>query len=330
MNQQLQLISLAAEINTLHDSAQQAAMTAVQYAAKCGEKLIQAKNACAHGEWSLWLKDNCRLSQNQSAKYMKLFREMPNLLNSPSTVNFTGIEAAIAYLSASDDVKAEVDASTEPVTERLINDLKKQHSEALQQKAEVEQRAEGWRKQYLSERDAKRALEANPTTVEVEVMPPDYEATKQAAAKLAADLAKAEARAKLEQEQAQKLEAELLAIEERKKADITAGVSKALADYDQEIQLKQRALEDVKRREEEARQRYNRITEQISAAQMRTKCLTSAKDHLVALSADIYDAFDGVDSLTADEVREWRKIANALQDGVAVLNNVLGVKREAA
>ena len=330
MNQQLQLISLAAEINTLHDSAQQAAMTAVQYAAKCGEKLIQAKAACAHGEWLPWLEKNCRVSRMQASKYMRLSKEMPELSNVKSTLHFTGIEAAMAYLTAPEEVKAEVDTSAEPVTEKLIKQLKADHEKTLQQKAEVEQRAEGWRKQYLSERDAKRALEANPTTVEVEVMPPDYEATKQAAAKLAADLAKAEARAKLEQEQAQKLEAELLAIEERKKADITAGVSKALADYDQEIQLKQRALEDVKRREEEARQRYNRITEQISAAQMRTKCLTSAKDHLVALSADIYDAFDGVDSLTADEVREWRKIANALQDGVAVLNNVLGVKREAA
>lgn len=132
-------------------------MTAVQYAAKCGEKLIQAKAACAHGEWALWLKDNCRLSQNQSAKYMKLFREIPSLSNSPSTVNFTGIEAAIAYLSASEEVKAEVDSSTEPVTEKLINDLKRQHSEEEAKAKEQSDRAEEWRKQYLTERDAKRA-----------------------------------------------------------------------------------------------------------------------------------------------------------------------------
>ena len=37
------VVTLATEINLLHESAQQAAMTAVQYAAKCGEKLIQAK-----------------------------------------------------------------------------------------------------------------------------------------------------------------------------------------------------------------------------------------------------------------------------------------------
>lgn len=327
-NQQLQLISLAAEINTLHDSAQQAAMTAVQYAAKCGEKLIQAKAACAHGEWLPWLEVNCRVTARQSQKYIKLANEMPQLLdsNTKSTSYFTGIEAAMAYLTAPEEVKVEVDSSTEPVTEKLIKQLKADHEKTLQQKAEIEQRAEEWRKQYLSEREAKRQLQDNPTTVEVQVVPPDYESTKTAAANLAEKLAKAEAQAKLEKEQAQKLETELQAIEKRKKADIAAGVSKALAGYEKEIQLKQRALEDVKQREAEARQRYNDVTQQITAAEMRTKRLISAKDHLVALSADIYDAFDGVDSLSVDEVREWKKIATALQDGFNVLSKALSTE----
>lgn len=325
-NQQLQLISLAAEINTLHDSAQQAAMTAVQYAAKCGEKLIQAKAACAHGEWLPWLEKNCRVSYRQASKYMKLSSEMPQLIDSNwnRSSNFDSINTAIAYLSASEDVKAEVDASPEPVTEKLIKQLKADKEQALQQKAEVETRAEEWRKQFLSEREAKRKLQDNPITVEVEVMPHDYESTKTAAAQLAEKLAKAEAQAKLEKEQAQKLEAELQAIERRKKADIAAGVTKALEDYEKEIQLKQRALDDVKQREEQARQRYHEVTTQITAAEMRTKRLISAKDHLVALSADIYDAFDGTDSLSTDEVREWRKIATALQDGFNVLSKALG------
>ena len=114
-NQQLQLVTLATEINMLHDSAQQAAMTAVQYAAKCGEKLIQAKAACAHGEWLPWLEANCKVNRNQASKYMRLSKEMPELSNDKSTYNFTGIEAAIAYLSAPDEVKAQVDESAKPV-----------------------------------------------------------------------------------------------------------------------------------------------------------------------------------------------------------------------
>ena len=40
---------------------------------------------------------------------------MPELSNVSSTIHFTGIEAAIAYLSAPDEVKAQVDESAEPV-----------------------------------------------------------------------------------------------------------------------------------------------------------------------------------------------------------------------
>ena len=136
MNQQLQLISLAAEINTLHDSAQQAAMTAVQYAAKCGEKLIQAKAACAHGEWLPWLEKNCRISYRHAQRYMRLATELPALLsNTTDPSYFNSVEAAIAYLSAPDEVKAEVDSSPEPVTEKLIKQLKADHEKTLQQKA---------------------------------------------------------------------------------------------------------------------------------------------------------------------------------------------------
>ena len=203
-NQQLQLVTLATEINLLHESAQQAAMTAVQYAAKCGEKLIQAKAACNHGEWLPWLEANCRVNKRQSQKYMRLASEMPCLIdaNAQSTAHFTGIEAAIAYLSAPDEVKTQIDESPEPVTEKQINELKKQYQALEDEKRLFENRSEEWRKQYLAEREAKRALEANPVKVQVEVIPPDYEATKQAANELALQLAKAKAEAKAENEAA--------------------------------------------------------------------------------------------------------------------------------
>ena len=49
--QALVLPALAAEINTLHDAANQAAATAIHYAARCGAKLNEAKAQCRHGEW---------------------------------------------------------------------------------------------------------------------------------------------------------------------------------------------------------------------------------------------------------------------------------------
>ncbi|HMT93908.1 DUF3102 domain-containing protein [uncultured Thiothrix sp.] len=94
-------------------------MTAIQYATKCGEKLIQAKAACAHGEWLTWIEENCRVTARQSQKYIKLAKEMPQLIDSNTNYSshFDSINTAIAYLSASEEVKAEVDASTEPVTD---------------------------------------------------------------------------------------------------------------------------------------------------------------------------------------------------------------------
>ena len=88
----------------MHDSAQQAAMTAVQYAAKCGEKLIQAKAACAHGEWLPWLEANCCVTRRQATKYMKLASEMPELVDSNGNrgSHFDSIRTAIAYWSAPD------------------------------------------------------------------------------------------------------------------------------------------------------------------------------------------------------------------------------------
>ena len=65
---------------------------------------------------------------------MRLSKEMPELSNVSSTIHLTGIEAAIAYLSAPDEVKAQVDESAEPVTEKQINDLKKQYQALEEEK----------------------------------------------------------------------------------------------------------------------------------------------------------------------------------------------------
>ncbi len=72
---------------------------------------VQAKQQLPHGEFGDWLKANCRVTQRQAQKYMKLAIDMPELLN--SNTKFTShlkIEAAYALLSAPDEVKQEVQA----------------------------------------------------------------------------------------------------------------------------------------------------------------------------------------------------------------------------
>ncbi len=90
----------------------------------CGEKLIQAKAKCRHGEWLPWLEANCNVSQPQASKYVRLANNLPELSNYKSTYSLDSIETAIAYLSASDEVKEQVNNSPDPATERQIKELK--------------------------------------------------------------------------------------------------------------------------------------------------------------------------------------------------------------
>jgi len=68
-----QLATLADEVNMLHAQAESHAVSAVELAARCGQKLIEAKAACAHGEWLPWLESNCpAIPQRRAQKYMAL------------------------------------------------------------------------------------------------------------------------------------------------------------------------------------------------------------------------------------------------------------------
>jgi hypothetical protein len=98
--------------------------------------IIQAKAACAHGEWGSWLEKNCKISKRQSYKYMQLARDMPELINEsvPRGAHFDSINSAIAYLSASEEVKAQIDQSTDPVTEKQIKEWERKHRELEEEK----------------------------------------------------------------------------------------------------------------------------------------------------------------------------------------------------
>ena len=65
---------------------------------------------------------------------MRLAEEYPALANRQSTADFRGVEAAIAYLSAPDEVKEQVDNSPDPVTERQIKEWERKHRELEEEK----------------------------------------------------------------------------------------------------------------------------------------------------------------------------------------------------
>jgi chromosome segregation ATPase len=319
MSNELQLAALAAEINTLHDSAQTAAMTAVQYAAKCGQKLIEAKEACQHGGWLNWLDANCRVKDSQAGKYMRIARELPELIENPNShdrgnLKFGDINAAMRYLSASEDTQAKVDASPEPVTEKQIKTWEAEYKAAQEENAKTKQIAEEWRQQYLTERSAKRELENNPQTVTIP--PDDYETTKRAAQSLAAELADAKAKA-------EKARQELEAIEKQKKKDVKAGIEKGLLSFDEEIKRKQDSIKWFEQREKEAKERYKAASVRATWLEIRQNAYKNAREHLTGLAVEISDAFDDGE-IEPSERELWLKLANDMQNGYKILMQFLG------
>lgn len=75
-----QLTTLADAIRTELADAKAAAASAVEHACRAGELVIQAKEACPHGEWGKWLRENAEVSERTARAYMQLAkrcRELP-------------------------------------------------------------------------------------------------------------------------------------------------------------------------------------------------------------------------------------------------------------
>lgn len=64
--------ALAAEIREEYELANSLARDAVVHAIRCGEKLIEAKAALAHGEWLPWLEEHWPASAKTATNYMRL------------------------------------------------------------------------------------------------------------------------------------------------------------------------------------------------------------------------------------------------------------------
>jgi hypothetical protein len=65
-------IADAEEINALHDAALNLAGQAVAKAAECGQKLIEAKAKCKHGEWLPWMEANLKFTRRTATSYMSV------------------------------------------------------------------------------------------------------------------------------------------------------------------------------------------------------------------------------------------------------------------
>ncbi|MBM4199686.1 MAG: DUF3102 domain-containing protein [Gammaproteobacteria bacterium] len=246
--------ALAAEINLLHDEAERHATTAVVYAARCGDRLLKAKVQVVHGQWLDWLAAHCKVERSQAAKYMRLAREMPELLdpNGCPGIHLPGIKHAIALLSADDEVKAEVHsrlAAGETVTVQEIERLKREHSA---REAELQGTLSG--KQAIIELLEAKLAEKPKETVR-DVVPEDYEPSKARVTALETSIEQTRQEAQTAKQRVDELREELAHRERQKTYAIREGIQNGLAARQAEVDALNRAIEKAEAELTDYRQR---------------------------------------------------------------------------
>jgi hypothetical protein len=70
-------LNLAADINRLHELANQRADEAIEHAKAAGLLLLEAKAAVPHGEWLGWLETNVFVTPRQVQRYMRVAQGKP-------------------------------------------------------------------------------------------------------------------------------------------------------------------------------------------------------------------------------------------------------------
>jgi hypothetical protein len=94
---------IAAEITEAHLNALAAGRSALTYAKRAGELLIDAKEQVPHGEWLPWLSEHCpQVSEQQAQRYMRIARrwsEIEAVVSDPSRVTDLPVRQALALLA---------------------------------------------------------------------------------------------------------------------------------------------------------------------------------------------------------------------------------------
>ena len=77
---------LAEEILKEHSLVERAKQASIEHAKRCGDKLIEAKEAVDHGDWLQWLKQHCPTLKERTARlYMQVARHWDELIAKSAT-----------------------------------------------------------------------------------------------------------------------------------------------------------------------------------------------------------------------------------------------------
>jgi len=74
------LVELAETVNREHAACEAAVRSALEHARRCGEALLEAKEAVGHGGFEAWIILDCQVSPRQARNYMTLARNWDKIV----------------------------------------------------------------------------------------------------------------------------------------------------------------------------------------------------------------------------------------------------------
>ena len=256
---------LAAEINLLHEAAEQHATLAVVYAARCGEKLLHAKAVLGHGQWLPWLAEHCHVKERQARKYMTLASEMPELLepNRHSSADLLGINHAIALLTADEEIKAEVQAridAGESVTVKEIEALKREAQQERETRQLLAKKLEqAHRQNQTLDLNLQAASEREQRTYK-ELLETQNQITAIADEQSRSAIEQAQQEAQAAQQRIDDLRQQLERLEREKKTAIREGIKSGMAQRQEELNQLERDIQYAEASLKDYRQRLQERT----------------------------------------------------------------------
>jgi hypothetical protein len=129
------LTDLAARIVAEHQAVTAAAKRGAAHAMAAGDLLIEAKDQVPHGQWLLWLRDHCSMSERTAQLYMRMARARPEIEANPQRVADLSLRGAMAVIAPdeSEAALAELAASANRIraADAVLMDEVKAYMEGL-------------------------------------------------------------------------------------------------------------------------------------------------------------------------------------------------------
>ncbi|MGF6356142.1 myosin heavy subunit [Paenibacillus sp. 4624] len=251
---------IAAEIRSID---QQARQYVLQSAIEIGQRLTEAKELVAHGEWGTWLKEHVNYSQSSANNFMKISVEYANsqtlstlsysqavaLLSVPAEERESFVEENNAAEMSARELQAAIKEKKE--AERLLAEEQERAKLHEVARLEEERQREILRVEYQKLLEERQKLENDLATAQEEAKKPGKATGTDAKTKT--ELRKAEKALSESQQRVATMEAEMKAKEE----EVAAKVNAAIKEREQEL------AEQARKREEDSAKQVAELQEQL-------------------------------------------------------------------